>query len=249
MRKSILVKVKEDLTGKTFDRLTVIKQAKDYVSPKGRHEAQWLCKCKCGNEVIVRGDGLRNHRTKSCGCLQKDIMYNNNPSIRLYNIYDLSGDYGIGYTSKGEEFYFDLEDYDLIKDYTWYIDKDGYVKARELKQSKNILLHRLLFSYPNCSIDHINHKKFDNRKNNLREVTNSQNSMNSELHKNNTSGVSGVNWDKNLRKWRVRITVNYERIDLGVYSKFEEAVKARKSGEEIYYGKYSYDNSINEVIS
>ena len=43
--------------------------------------------------------------------------------IPQQNVYDLSGEYGIGYTLKGEEFYFDLEDYDKIKDYCWHINK------------------------------------------------------------------------------------------------------------------------------
>ena len=44
---------------------------------------------------------------------------------KKYNKYDLTGKFGIGYTSKGEEFYFDLEDYDKIKNHLWYKDKDG----------------------------------------------------------------------------------------------------------------------------
>lgn len=241
-----MVKVKEDLTGKKFGRLTVIKQVDDYVSPKGRHEAKWLCECDCADKTIisVRGDSLRNKQVKSCGCLQREFVKYNNPAIRLYNTYDLSGDYGIGYTTKGEEFWFDLEDYNKIQDYTWYIDSDGYVKACEQKQHKNILLHRLIFSYPNCLIDHINHKKFDNRKSNLREATNSQNCMNHAIWSNNTSGVSGVNWDKNIQKWRARITVDYKRIDLGAYVNFEDAKMARLKAEEKYYGEFSYNNSV-----
>lgn len=234
------------MTGKKFGRLTVIKQAEDYVSPKGRHEARWLCECGCNekNRIITRTSELKSKHAKSCGCLQREFMNYHNPATRLYNEYDLSGEYGIGYTSKNEEFYFDLEDYDKIKGYTWYIDNDGYVKACELKQHKNILLHRVILSYPNCLIDHINHKKFDNRKFNLREVTNSQNAMNHTINSNNTSGVSGVNWDKSLQKWRARITVNYNRIDLGTYVNFEDAKIARLKAEEKYFGEYSYDNSV-----
>lgn len=243
-----MVRVIKNLTGQKFGMLTVIKQVGDYISPKKRHEAQWLCKCDCGSEkdVIVRTSQLTSKNTRSCGCLQKDFMSYNNPSIRLYNTYDLSGEYGIGYTTKGEEFYFDLEDYYKIKDYTWCIDNDGYVKSRGLKRTNNILLHRLILSYPKHLIDHINHNTIDNRKINLREVTNSQNGMNHSIGSNNTSGVSGVNWDKHLGKWRARITVNYQRIDLGAYNKFEDAVKARKDAEEKYFGEYSYDNSINK---
>lgn len=58
-----------DLTGKTFERLTVIKR--DFSKPNNK-KAMWLCKCQCGKEVIVGGDHLRNGHTKSCGCLQKE---------------------------------------------------------------------------------------------------------------------------------------------------------------------------------
>ena len=45
------------------------------------------------------------------------------------NKYDLSGKYGIGYTYKGDEFYFDLDDYTLIKEHCWCIDHEGYVST------------------------------------------------------------------------------------------------------------------------
>jgi hypothetical protein len=68
--------------------------------------------------------------------------------------------------------------------------------------------------------------------------------MNHIISSNNTSGISGVNWDKNLQKWRARITVNYKRINLGVYANFEDAKIARLKAEEKYFGEYSYDNSM-----
>lgn len=49
-----MVKVKKDLTGQKFGRLTVIEQAEDYIDSKGKHYAKWLCKCECGNIKIVR---------------------------------------------------------------------------------------------------------------------------------------------------------------------------------------------------
>ena len=73
-----LVKVKEDLTGKKFGKLTVIKQVEDYITPQGIHIAQWLCNCECGNTAIVRGVSLtrKNNSTKSCGCIQKEVVIN-----------------------------------------------------------------------------------------------------------------------------------------------------------------------------
>lgn len=58
-----------DLTGKKFSRLTVIERAK----PKYGKKAFWLCKCDCGNEVVVLGTQLINGRTRSCGCLLSDV--------------------------------------------------------------------------------------------------------------------------------------------------------------------------------
>ena len=163
--------------------------------------------------------------------------------MKKYNTYDLTGEYGIGYTSKGEEFYFDLEDYDKVKDYCWNKHKE-YIATRNV--SGYILFHRLVMgiSDENIAVDHINHNKSDNRKNNLRFVTDSQNSMNRCISSHNTSGITGVN--KCNGKWTARIGVNTKRIFLGNYDNFFEAVKARKEAEEKYYKEYSYDNSINQ---
>ncbi len=64
-----MVKVKNDLTGKKFGRLTVLRQIEDYISPKGRYIAKWLCECECGNVTEVAGYQLTSNRIKSCGCL------------------------------------------------------------------------------------------------------------------------------------------------------------------------------------
>lgn len=52
-----------DLTGQKFNRLTAIK----YMHKKNKKH-YWLCKCECGNEIIVRSDMLKNGHTQSCGC-------------------------------------------------------------------------------------------------------------------------------------------------------------------------------------
>lgn len=54
--------------GNVYGYLTVIARAENDKD----NCARWLCKCKCGNEVIVRGKSLRNGNTKSCGCYQKE---------------------------------------------------------------------------------------------------------------------------------------------------------------------------------
>lgn len=56
-----------DLTGRTFSRLTVLDLA-----PSRNSKTYWICKCECGAETIVRSDGLVGGMTQSCGCLGRD---------------------------------------------------------------------------------------------------------------------------------------------------------------------------------
>lgn len=154
------------------------------------------------------------------------------------NRYDLSGEYGIGYTSKGEEFYFDLEDYDKIKDYTWYINKNGYV----IKSNPSERLHRIIMNVSdnNIYVDHIHHKKYDNRKSELRLVTNSQNQMNKDIPSQNTSGYKGISWHKNKKAWIAQIGLNGKLKYLGIFKNIDDAIEARTKAEKLYFGEYNF---------
>lgn len=243
-----MVKVRKDLTGLKFGHLTVLRQAEDYITPKGLHIAMWTVICDCGesDEFNTQGGALTSGRTISCGCHLRN-------KLKRYNTYDLTGDYGIGYTSKGEEFWFDLEDYDKIKDYCWYYSR-GYVKAHELRNSRKIIsLHNLVMDINgnvnwNTIVDHIYHpnineNKYDNRKQNLRIITQGQNCMNQYAKSTNKSGVKGVNWAKDKDKWQAKITVNYKQMHLGFYDDIEDAIKARKEAEERYFKGYNIDTN------
>ena len=244
-----MVKVQKDLTGRVFDRLTVIKQAEDYINPQGNHHAQWLCVCECGNEITTLGSRLKNKQVRSCGCLARELM---SKRFKKYNTYDLTAEYGIGYLDDNTEFYFDLDDYDKIKDIKWKKDKDGYIISnmynKDTKKSMGIKMHRLIMDCPDeMFIDHINpHKRNDNRKQNLRICTLQENAMHRKRAKNNTSGVTGVYWHSCIGKWTAVIYFQGKRIELGSYTNFEKARQKRLEAEEKYYGEYSYN--INKEI-
>ena len=244
-----MVKVKEDLTGRRFGQLTVLCQAEDYVSPQGQHYAQWLCQCDCGSTPkIVHQSSLKNGDTTSCGCHQKQKVYDisckeNKPAIR--GMHDEHGDYCIGFCSNtNTEFYFDEEDYDLIYNGThcWfeYIEtKSDYhcVRARERDTNgKYILLHQLL-GYKLC--DHVDRNPMNNRKYNLRPATSIENARNRGRFKNNKSGVTGVAWDKKSNKWMSYITVDKKRIYLGFFEGKEDAIKARLQAEKEHFGEFA----------
>lgn len=166
---------------------------------------------------------------------------------RKFNTYNLTGDYGIGYTTKGEEFWFDLEDYDLIKDDYWFKQSHGYIAS--IYNGKQTYLHRLV---TNCKedeeVDHIYHNEYDNRKSNLRVTSHKNNLRNQVMNLNNTSGIVGVSFYKRQNKWRAYITYNTKQINLGYYFDIEDAKNARKEAEELYFGEFSYDNSMNKTI-
>lgn len=240
-----MVKVREDLTGKRFGKLTVIKQVEDCINQKGGHRAKWKCECDCGNIIEALGVYLKNGNTKSCGCMRKETIHK---KLKKYNHYEFVDNYVVGYTFNGDKFYFDIEDYDKVKDICWWQRTDGYITGHSYTNNKDelVLFHQLIFNFPtNINIDHIHGEKSrnDNRKSNLRLATTSQNGMNKKSMSNNTSGVTGVVWDKNNKKWRSQICVNQKTIFLGRYKNKEDAVKARKEAEEKYFGEWSYDNS------
>lgn len=237
----------KDLTGQRFGRLTVIKRIENFISSSGKVAAQWLCKCDCGSdkEVVVITNSLTSGNTQSCGCLQKERL---RKARKKYNKYNLSGEFGIGYTSNtNEPFYFDLEDYDKIKNYCWLKNKNNYIMSTSKHNGyKAIFMHRLVIDCPDdMKVDHINHKKNNNRKSNLRFATVSQNAMNQKLSSNNTSGVKGVSWNKEQGKWSSQIMLNRKNKFLGYFDNFEDAVKARKEAEDIYHGEYKWKGKSN----
>ena len=246
-----MVKTKEDLTGLRFGRLIVIRQTEDYVSPRGKHLTRWICKCDCGNpnDIVVGGRELTRGHTKSCGCLKLERVSKMGKSRNKFNPVDLeSQEYGIGFTFKGEEFWFDKEDYNKIKNYCWYYGKKGYVMARGKHGENAVYLHILVMSPVPAGmiVDHKQHppryaKKVDNRKSNLEIKTASQNNINSSMYLNNTSGIKGVSWNKRLEKWNAYIQINKKRIHLGYFIDKEDAIQARKAAELKYFGEYRYE--------
>jgi hypothetical protein len=222
-------KVRKDLRNKKFNKLTVLNENPIHKN----NRVYWKCICDCGNPDIieVKSNHLLSGDIKSCGCLN---------TRKKGNQYDLiSKEYGIGFLPSGNQFIFDLENYEKIKNLTWYDAKTGYVKTKSFHKSPTILLHRFIMNCVNDDfiVDHINRNPLDNRKSNLRIGTMSDNQHNRKLSKNNKSGIIGV--QKQLNKWNASICVNYKKFNLGTYEKFEEAIVARLQAEKIFFGEIS----------
>ena len=219
--------------GDRFGNLVVIEELKE----RKNKCIVYKCRCDCGNYVNVKSNQLIKHHKDNCGCTTKQSN-----AKRKKNKYEFFDNYVVGYTAKGNKFYFDIEDFDLVSYYCW-IEKDGYLIANNLN-GDSVRLHRLIMGlekYDNKKVDHMNHDTMDNRKENLRITTNQENCFNHKPHSNNTSGYSGVGFRKELNKWRARIYVDGRCICLGNYDNINDAIKARLEAEKKYYGEYQYE--------
>ena len=239
---------RKDLLGCIFGYLTVIDVAEDYIEPKAQcRRPRWKCQCKCGNVVFVTSSNLLRGHVKSCGCYRVEQVKKANSKCNRFN---LSGEYGIGYTSKGEEFWFDLEDYDKIKDYYWQKYNNGYFVANFPNTRKTLQLHRLIMGiakedYHKIVVDHKHGSStlHDNRKSNLRIVTRRENILNSRP-KQNKSGYTGIYYKSKTDSYEVYIndTLNHRKY-LGKRKTLDEAIKLRQQAEDVYYKDLAYRNS------
>jgi len=99
--------------------------------------------------------------------------------------------------------------------------------------------HRLAWLYvygefPIQEIDHINHDRADNRIDNLRCVDRAENAKNKRIADSSYSGVSGVSWYKNIRRWVARIKVNGKDVYLGTFTDFDKAVDTMGKAKKEY---------------
>jgi hypothetical protein len=106
---------------------------------------------------------------------------------------------------------------------------------RVLIDGKTYYLHRVIWlwmtgEHPD-TIDHINGVGSDNRWVNIRDVIQSENMRNMRRSKLNTSGVTGVSWNKAVEKWIAYITTDRKRHFLGYFGSLEAAIDARKMAQ------------------
>lgn len=120
----------------------------------------------------------------------------------------------------------------------------GYFKIHI--DGKLYLLHRIIFLYHYGFIpkylDHINNIKEDNRIENLREATHSQNNANKSIMSTNKSGYKGVVWHKASGKWAARICIDYKNKHLGLFDSKDAANEAYKKASLIHFKEFSNFN-------
>lgn len=130
-------------------------------------------------------------------------------------------------------------DFKRVSQCKFYVRKSGNHSFRSVRLFSGKPFSSFILNYEgNLEIDHINGNPFDNRKENLRLCTHSQNMYNRGKHKNNKSGFKGVYWDKNKKKWMTQICFNHKKIVCSSNSKIDAAKKYNELAYK-YHGKFA----------
>ena len=217
------IKIKtDDLTGKTFERLTVLYRVED----KGNAH-RWLCKCKCGNTKIISGASLKYGTTKSCGCLRREMMRDKQTKhgmsdTRFYRIWQAM----ITRCTNERDKHYSIYGGRGITVATRWRDFENFKKD----MYESYLKHAELHGEEMTSIDRIN-------SDGNYEVSNCKWSTPLEQVRNRKykSGHAGVNKSSCGRGWVANIGIDYKLVYLGFYKDKEGAIKARKQAEEKYW--------------
>ena len=142
----------------------------------------------------------------------------------------------------------DIEDFDKLSQWSWSLTQSGYagrsfrVGIRSADKKKVVLMHRFIMDAPSdMLVDHINHNILDNRKENLRLCTKSENSRNRKIQSNNKSGYKGV-YCKSQSIWGCQIKINGKNKHLGYFVDPIEAAKTYDIHAKEIYGEFAYLN-------
>jgi hypothetical protein len=128
-----------------------------------------------------------------------------------------------------------------VGDIAGTIHPSGYVHIRV--NGHLYKAHRLIFlwhhGYIPKYIDHIDRNKSNNKIENLRCATASENVYNTDVRKNNTTGLKGVYWHQPTSKWRVKASINGKQKHIGLFDSKESAYSAYCDVVKKNYGEFS----------
>ena len=201
-----------NLAGQRFGKLTVLCRA-----PNIGRDTAWRCRCDCGNEVVVRTCYLRRGAARTCGC------GSDSPKLDGTNRLDLTGRRFGKLTA--------LAPLGKVagNNYKWLCRCDcGAECAVVVANLRNGHTQSCGCKNQAPKVHYVDGTCVEViRKNTVRS--------------NNSSGVPGVVWRKKDRRWSADIGFKGKRYYLGLYDRFDDAVKARKEAEAKYFGAFLAD--------
>jgi len=117
-------------------------------------------------------------------------------------------------------------------------NEKGYLRGRVNQRLYRV--HRLVFLYFHGfmppQVDHIDGNRMNNKIDNLREATSTQNNQNRKAT--SSSGVKGVVWHKQSKKWVASICINRKSVHLGSFLSIEDAAFAANKARQLAHGEF-----------
>ncbi len=149
--------------------------------------------------------------------------------------------------TRGKTAIVDPVDADLVAQKWFACGREPYTYAmRNAKNGKQERMHRIILEreigrelLPGEMADHIDGNVLNNRRDNLRVVSNAQNIRNRKRNSNNTSGYKGVSLNKQTGHWTARIGVEGKYINLGVFATPEQAALIYDAAARHYHGEFA----------
>jgi hypothetical protein len=213
-----------DLMGMKFERLAVVKEA-------GRDKNKkvlWDCVCDCGNEKTVVGGDLKSGKTRSCGCLQSEVV------TAMSTKHGNAKRSGISDEYKSWCNMIQRCTNPSATQYEHWGGRGIKVCDRWLNSFENFINDMGKRPTKKHSIDRID-VNGDYEPDNCHWITNLEQQVNKRTPKTNKSGTMGVSWHKRMNKWHVRITINHREKHIGYFENIEDAIEARKQAETKYH--------------
>lgn len=136
--------------------------------------------------------------------------------------------------------YVDAADFEWLNRYNWRL-QNGYAARRQ--NGRVIYMHREIMNPPKgMMVDHGNHNKLDNTRENLRVCTRQQNTHNNRKHVDSCSQFKGVGYNREKEKWFAKAYFEGKRIWLGYFDEEADAARAYDRTAVEYFGEFAHLN-------